>query len=178
MSHNTFLSNSDIILTAIEPDDVSFMSEVENDSSQWVHSGLSAPMSISALLDYAVSYDADPVRAKQLRLIIHRASDKDYLGIVDLFDIDCINSHAFLGIYILGRHRRKGYAKEAIILMTDYAANVLNLSSIAVKVCVANTESLHLFKSLGFKSAGSLKNWIRKGRECFDVEILQKDLLA
>ena len=57
-------------LRALEPSDADFMYEVENDAQAWRYSDTIAPLSRKILRDYALTYDADPFTAGQLRLII------------------------------------------------------------------------------------------------------------
>ncbi len=82
-----FLENEIIKLRPVEPEDAETMWIVESDSEQWMQNGMSAPLSRQNLTDYALSYDADPVRAGQLRLIIESKPEKGIIGIADLYDI-------------------------------------------------------------------------------------------
>ena len=84
--NNRILSNDVIVLRPVEPFDADYMWAVENDSLQWIQNSIVAPFSRENLIQYAYTYDADPISAKQLRLIITDLSDR-IIGIADLFEI-------------------------------------------------------------------------------------------
>lgn len=105
----TFLEDNILRLRAVEPDDADMMWEVESDSGQWIENGMSAPYSRKNLKDYAETYDADPIRAGQLRLVIERKMNggNETVGLIDLYDISSLWRTAYVGIYILEKNRRK-----------------------------------------------------------------------
>ena len=168
------LENELIKLRAVEPRDSEMMWLVESDSEQWIQNGMSAPFSRQNLLDYALSYDADPLRAGQIRLIIENKSDNSIIGIVDLFEISPIHRHAFIGIYIMPDLRRKGYALEALKLSEEYAFKLLNIHHIAAKIMADNQPSQRLFKKAGYIFRGEIPDWFLSGSEYKTLSIYSK----
>lgn len=145
-----------ITLRAVEPTDADFMYEVENDPANRLYSDTIAPISRKIIRDYALSYDADPFSARQLRLII---SAPNPVGIVDLYEIDPVHRRAFIGIYILPSCRHSGIASKAIAALEDYCRDALRLRLLAARVESSNTSSVSLFKKCGFNEAARIPAW-------------------
>ncbi|MDE6340632.1 MAG: GNAT family N-acetyltransferase, partial [Muribaculaceae bacterium] len=155
------LKNDLIRLRAVEPSDAEKMWEMECDSEQWIHNGMSAPYSLNNLRDYANNYDADPIRSGQLRLIIEKNDDHNVIGMIDLYDISPIHRTAFIGIYISKAFRREGYALLAIGLLEKYCSNLLNLFQIGAKIMDGNVPSELLFEKAGFIRQCILPKWYK-----------------
>lgn len=156
----TFLKDDAIRLRAVEPGDSFFIWEIESDSSQWVDNGLCAPYSYHNIEEYAATYEADPFRAGQLRLLVEDILSKEIMGIVDLYDISPVNRNAFIGIYVLESFRCKGVASRTIALLETYCRQLLNLHALGSKVAEDNISSHKLFVKCGFDLAGKLPEWL------------------
>lgn len=174
---DTFLEDDKIRLRAVEPDDVAIITYIERDSTQWLSNCMCAPLSAQMITDYALSYDADPFRAGQLRLMIESKDSRNVIGVIDLYDVSAQNRNAFIGIYIIPLYRKQGYAFEAISILEKYAFYLLNLRNFGAKIVYNNKESINLFKKAGFTHSGTLPNWIQMGMEKGDLLIFTKNLL-
>ena len=144
-----FLENEIIKLRPVEPEDAETMWIVESDSEQWMQNGMSAPLSRQNLTDYALSYDADPVRAGQLRLIIESRT-------------------------IFPHVRRSGLALASLDLLERYAFNLLNIRHLVAKVMEDNAASSNLFEKAGYVYRGELPEWYQTGNEFRSLKILSK----
>ena len=80
---------------------------------------------------------------------------------------------AGIGILIHETFRRRGFASEALDLLTDYAFNTLQLHQVYCNISPDNDESLNLFKSKGFKMVGIKKEWNRIRNEWHDECLFQ-----
>lgn len=147
-------------LRALEPSDADFMYEVENDAQAWRYSDTIAPLSRRILRDYALTYDADPFTAGQLRLIITEKETSRPVGIIDLYEVSQRHQRAFIGIYILNDERGKGYGDETLQLIEDYAHNTLHLHQLGSKVEEGHTKAEKLFRKRGFELKGLLDDWL------------------
>ena len=147
-------------LRALEPSDSDFMYDVENDAEAWRYSDTVAPLSRRLLREYALTYDADPFTAGQLRLIITEEGDNRPVGIADLYTISQRHQRAFVGIYICKDFRGKGYAGETLDLLEDYAHNSLHLHQLGVKLEDGHKASQKIFESRGYKLKGKLDEWL------------------
>lgn len=155
-----FLSSERIRLRAVEPEDAEAMTLAENDNLNIAFNGYCAPYSSRQLLEYALSYDADPLSAGELRLMIEEKATGRALGIADLTEISRRDTHAFTGIYVFPDFRGQGYALEALGLLADFADAVLRISLLGAKIAEDNTASISLYEKAGYERKGTLEKWI------------------
>lgn len=153
------MSKLPINLRAVEPVDVNFLFNLENDIRNWKVSNTLMPFSRYALEQYTLSVDADPFVQKQLRLVIELPELNESIGCIDLFEIDPVNRRAGIGIIILEAHQQKGYAAEAIQQIIDYAKNILNFHQLYCNISSTNDASIALFEKFGFIKCGIKKDW-------------------
>lgn len=154
------LKGDNVYLRALEPEDVQFLYELENDTANWEISGTITPYSKHVLQLYLDNAYRDIFDVKQLRLCICDLNDK-VLGLIDLFDFDPKNKRAGLGIVIKNLDdRNQGIGNESINLLINYAFTTLNLHQVFANVAEDNGASIYLFEKLGFKKVGLKKDWI------------------
>lgn len=169
------LTGPKVRLRALELSDIDLLYEWENDCSIWMLSNTTAPVSRFVLEQYLLNAHQDIYTTKQLRLMIEAQTGRKYIpvGLIDLFDFDPNHLRAGIGVLIVEKFRRRGFAAEALGLLVDYCFEVLNLHQIFCHVNVSNTASLRLFKSKGFQNSGRLKQWHRGENSWSDVFVLQ-----
>lgn len=161
-------------LRALEPDDLDFLYQLENNTGIWEISGTTAPYSKHLLQLYLDNSHKDIYEAKQLRLCICDSSDKA-VGLIDLFDFDPRNHRAGIGIVILEeKNRNKGIGLEALQLLENYAFNGLHLRQLYANVLSDNEPSVHLFKKLGYIMVGEKKDWVLQNNEYKGEILFQK----
>lgn len=165
------LKGKEISLRALEPEDLDFLYNIENDETFWEISQTNAPFSKYQLKLYIENAHLDIYQAKQLRLIVQENSSKNQVGIIDLFDVDAKNLKAGVGILIDYNYQQKGFAKEALSLLIDYVFNVLNLHQLYANITTDNTKSINLFEGHNFKKVGIKKDWMYTNNQ-FKDEIL------
>ncbi|HEX8270741.1 MAG TPA: GNAT family protein [Flavobacterium sp.] len=154
------LKGENIFLRALEPEDLDFIYEVENDESIWEVSSTQTPYSRFLIKQYLENANQDIFEAKQLRLAICRYEDFVAVGLIDLFDFDPKNNRAGVGILIRDSdERRKGVGTEALNLLIQYSFNHLNLHQLYANIDTANAPSLKLFTKFGFELVGTKKQW-------------------
>jgi len=154
------LKGENIYLRALEPLDLDFLYELENNTEIWEISGTVTPYSKQVLRIYLENAHRDIFDVKQLRLCICENSSK-LIGLIDLFDFDPKNRRAGLGIVVLQNDdRNKGVGSEAIELLCEYSFETLNLHQLYANVASDNEASLHLFKKMRFEQVGVKKDWI------------------
>lgn len=168
------LKNKDIVLRAVEPEDLEILYRWENSTVLWYHGNTLAPYSKLVLRQYINdSLEMDIYQSKQLRLMIDLVEEKVTIGTIDLYDIDAHNRRAGIGILIDDDYRRRGFAKQALELMSNYAFDFLYLHQIYAYIAQSNTNSISLFEKAGYQSVGILKDWLQRGAEFEDVYLSQ-----
>ncbi|WP_430966211.1 GNAT family N-acetyltransferase [Spongiimicrobium sp. 2-473A-2-J] len=169
------LKGEHIYLRALEPEDLEFLYELENNPAIWEISGTTTPYSKHVLKLYLENAHRDIYEVKQLRLCICNKAQK-VIGLIDLFDFDPKNLRAGLGIVILEEgDRNQGSGTEAINLLCNYAFVQLNLRQIYANVMEDNTTSIRVFQKLGFAPVGTKKDWIYSD-STFKNEILMQKI--
>jgi len=73
--------------------------------------------------------------------------------------------------------RMKGFASEAIELITDFALNEVGIYQLYANVAESNLASVGLFTKLGFEITGTKKNWLRNSTGWENEYLFQKILI-
>ena len=101
-------------------------------------------------------------------------SEKTTIGTIDLYDFDPYNKRAGVGILIAEKkNRQKGYASEALNLLTNYAFDFLHMKQLFCEIDESNLESFKLFKNKRFSVSGKKKMWKYINGKWCDVLFLQ-----
>lgn len=170
----------EIVLRKLEPDDLPLLYQWENDADTWLDGDTHNPLSQADLREYIMRTTGDVFLDGQLRLMIcpdvpdanSRAQSVEPIGCVDLYDVDIRNRKAAVAIYISPDYRGKGIAREALIKLKEYVANVLCFRLLYAFVRESNHASESLFCSAGFKRVATLPHWVNEG----NIFVLQTEL--
>lgn len=149
-----------INLRPLEPEDLQFLYDSENDEINWKVSGTQVPYSKFILKNYIENSHQDIYEAKQLRLVIEDKQTKETVGMIDLFDFEPLHKRAGIGILVLKQFQNKGFASEAIQLLISYAFYTLNLHQLFANITTDNKNSIRLFEKFNFHLIGIKKDWI------------------
>lgn len=169
------LANEAIKLRSVEPADVDFLFDLENDPKLWHVSQTYAPYSRYDIEQYVFSVDKqDVASAKQIRFVIEYLAENKAVGTIDLFDLDLINRRGGVGIVLAESYRGKGLAGMTLDLLVDYAFNHLNLHQLYCNVEEGNSKSMELFQKQGFVVVGLKRDWNAKGGSWIDEYLLQR----
>ena len=144
-------------LRKIEPTDLPFLYQWENDATMWADSDTHNPLSRHDLRQYIESSTGDIYRDGQLRLIIE--DDAAILGCIDLFDFDARNRKAAIGMYIAPHARGKGIGKESVRLLHNYAFGFLQLRMLYAIIARGNTACSRIYEQLDYTPSSVLRAW-------------------
>ncbi|MGN1248117.1 MAG: GNAT family N-acetyltransferase [Paludibacteraceae bacterium] len=144
-------------LRKLEPTDLPFLYQWENDARAWSDSDTHNPLSQHDLREYIESSSGDIYRDGQLRLMIE--DDGETLGCIDLFDFDARNRKAAIGMYIAESARGKGVGKRAVQLVEDYAFQHLHLRLLYAIIATDNAPCTAVYRSLNYINVALLPNW-------------------
>ncbi len=164
----------DIMLRAIEPEDLELLYEWENNGDYWTISNTITPFSKYTLKRYIKNSHKSIYETGQLRLMIVHAEDRVTIGAIDIFDFDPFHSRAGLGILIAREdYRRKGLASMALRCLVDYCFETLQLHQLYCNILGNNCESMDLFKKAGFSESCVKKDWIKTASGYLDEHFFQ-----
>jgi diamine N-acetyltransferase len=168
------LQGNTIFLRALEPEDLAFIYHIENDETIWEVSNTQTTYSKFLITQYLENAHQDIYEAKQLRLAICKNESLEAIGLIDLFDFDPKNKRAGVGIIIQNEvDRNKGFGKEALGLMINYAFHQLQLHQLYANIGTENLPSLSLFTTFGFEKIGVKKDWNFTNNSFHDEILLQ-----
>lgn len=166
------LSNKNIILRPLEPEDLEFLYTCENNTDIWHVSNTLTPFSKFILRQYIENSHHDIYTNKQLRLIISTQNEHKSVGAIDLFDFDPYHLRAGVGILINSPvNREKGYAFEALETLKSYCFSHLKLKQLYCNIGETNTKSIKLFEKAGFEKCGIKKQWLRNNNG-YEAELM------
>ena len=166
-----FLEGKKCYLRALEPSDIDFLYNLENDETLWEISQTQKPFSRTILQEYLQNTTQSIYQAQQLRLAI--VNQLQLVGCADLYEFDPKNKRAGIGIVLLPEYRKKGLATEALVLLTQYAFHYLDLHQLFAEIPQDNLPSICLFEKIGFSCTGIKKDWIYWNGKYKDVGIYQ-----
>lgn len=107
---------------------------------------------------------------KTIKWIIRSKDSREPLGFTGLYNIDFVNRSAESAIVIGDKQfRGKGFAKETIVLVSNFSFDYLNLKIIYAWIISSNEPSLKLYKSLGFEEQGILRKRILRNANWLDL---------
>lgn len=155
------LKGNNLFLRALEPEDLDFLYNLENDESLWEVSTTTSPYSRYILKEYLENSHRDIYEVKQLRLVICKNENEAPVGFIDLFDFEPKHKRVGVGIVIFSEEeKRKGFATEALRLVCKYAFKNLNVHQLFASITEGNHGSIKLFENLGFERSGIKKDWV------------------
>ena len=137
------------------PSDAGLLYKWENDKTNWQVSGTKKTFTKKEIKDF-ISNQKDIYLDKQLRLMIElspllKGVQGDVIGCIDLFNFNERNLTAGIGILIDKKHRKKGYASDALSLLIVYSFEILNLRKLICNISADNKASMKLFQKHNFK---------------------------
>ena len=161
-------------LRKIEPSDLPFLYQWENDAAVWADGANHNPLSQQDLRDYIASTTGDIYKDGQLRLVIQSLSEADFeqsglsslspqdgltIGCIDLFDFDPRNRRAALGMYIAPEYRGNGVGREALKQLESYAFDFLHLRCLYAVIATNNQACSALYEHACYKPSSVLPAW-------------------
>ncbi|GGH00370.1 acetyltransferase [Polaribacter pacificus] len=167
----TKLDGHTVSLRALEPEDLEFLFEAENNTSFWKMSDTQTPFSKYVLKQYLENAHLDIYQAKQFRFIIEEKLNQKAVGMIDLFDFNPQHQRVGVGILIHQLYQNNGFASEALALLIEYCFEILLIHQLYANISVDNHKSIALFKKHAFQEVGIKKEWI-KSPDGFKDEIL------
>lgn len=105
--------------------------------------------------------------------IIADKNSSEYIGQIDLHELDWKNRNALMGI-VIGRKNllNKGYGSEAIMLLQDFVFHTLNLHRLELEVIAYNERAYRCYLRCGFKEEGRLRERIYRAGKYWDIIVM------
>ncbi|EMX4398933.1 spermidine N1-acetyltransferase [Listeria innocua] len=143
--------SGDLKLRPLEREDLKFVHRLNNDAkimSYWFEEPYEAFVELQEL------YDKHIHDQSERRFILEL--DGQWVGLVELMEIDYIHRRAEFQIIIDPKFQGHGYAVSATKLAMKYAFHVLNLHKLYLVVDKVNEKAIHVYEKVGFIREGEL----------------------
>ncbi|MDD4971086.1 MAG: GNAT family N-acetyltransferase [Paludibacter sp.] len=168
------LENENILLRAVEPEDLDRLYAWENNTQLWDVGNTRNPYSKYVLKQYIVDSDKDIYESKQLRLMMVSAKTGETVGTVDLFDFDIHNSRIALGLFVDAAYQGNGYARESLHLIEEYVFTYLKINQLYCHISENNIASMRMFEQEKYEKTGLLKDWIKTANGFENIVVFQQ----
>lgn len=140
--------------------DVPVIYDWENRQEYWEVSNTQRPFTMKEIEDFVMS-NQHLNNSDQMRFIICLNDSDEAIGCIDFFDYDPNHKRAGVGVLIGdSMHREKGYAKEALSCLVDYAKKH-DMHQLYCNILEDNKASIRLFLGFGFQLIGVKKDWLK-----------------
>ncbi len=180
MPHYRKLSGEKCYLSPLQPADAGAFTAWMNDLQVTLPLGDEAysPLSLEKM-EFEVT---ESIRRQDHIFSIIEAETDRLIGRCLLFSIDTVNRSAKVGI-VIGEKEwwNQGIGSEALILLLDYAFNLLNLHSVMLGAFAFNERAIHSYQKVGFKEIGRRREARLIAGKAWDVvmmDILEDEFRA
>jgi RimJ/RimL family protein N-acetyltransferase len=153
------MAQSTIKLKAMDPKHAEIVRAWINDPRihEWMLAG-HIPVTAAEELAFYEKVEADRASGVAYHFEIHTVDDSMLIGVCGLEGVDMIDSHGEVGIFIGDLDQQgKGYGREAVVAVLRFGFETLGLHTIRIRVVMGNERALALYRSIGFKDAGVLR---------------------
>lgn len=147
-----------MLLRALEPEDLDFLYELENDMDLWACGTSTTPISRYALKQYIASCKNDIFEDGQVRFGIQNGGN--LVGLLDLTGFQPIHRRAEVGIVIHRDFQGMGLGVLALGLLKEYAQNRIGLHQLYAIVAENNDRARNLFLAAGYEQTHRLRDWL------------------
>ncbi len=167
-----------INLRALEPEDLEYLYQWENNKAIWKVSNTITPFSKYVLKKYIETSHLDIYETRQLRLMIDLfepdSTKVKTIGAIDIFDFEPFHLRAGVGVLIgETEDRGKGYAGMALQALINYCFKTMQLNQLYCNISTDNISSIKLFKKYGFVEIGIKKKWNKTANGYVDEMMMQ-----
>ncbi len=160
-------------LRAFEQEDLDLNHAYANDSETMLRMYKGMPFPSSLADDQQWLNGQSSYTRGEYQFAIESLTD-GFVGRCGITHMDWKNRCAELAMMIGAPHRRKGYGREALNLLSEFCFMQLNCHRLKVSVLDFNHAAIACYESCGFQAEGRLREEVyRNGRYC-DVIILGK----
>jgi RimJ/RimL family protein N-acetyltransferase len=167
-SNKNFWQGESVRLRTVEPEDAeAFFNWNLNSETARLLDYVWPPSSIAATREWTQRTATEEIKDDRLHLVI-----EDHQGIA----VGMISTHATnrrigsfaYGISVDEKHRGRGYASQAIILLLRYFFMELAYQKVTVTVYECNPASIALHEKLGFQQEGRVRRMVYTQGQYFD----------
>lgn len=174
------LETERLILRKIVNEDARDLYENIYNNFEWYK--FCCPMTFKDLHEFALlvnAYDYFDMENGNFRWGLVEKYSGNMIGETMIYSRDIDSSQCKLGCILSYNHQKKGYAKEAMSQVINFAFNEANVHKIQSEIVSENSPSIRLAKKLGMKYEYTMLNAYQLGDKYYDQKVFcitnQKD---
>lgn len=168
--HTPFLCGKKIDLCPISDNDIEILKKGYNDPDVRDAMFMYFPLSEE---ETQTKINAMAKNENAINLMIVDKESKQSVGHIALVRPDWVSRMMTFYIVLLDKSVwGKGFGSEATQLMVDYGFNMLNLNRIQLHVNAENEPAKAVYKKVGFKHEGTLRQAMYKNNKYFDFWLM------
>lgn len=168
LSGKNVLSNSTIRIIPLQKKYLEKLRQLRNDADTAYYLTSIIPVNEVAQLDWFKSISKDPT--KLYMSILNKKNA--FVGVVRMDEWDKVNRSIRIGIDIMPKMRKKGIATTAYSLLLSYLFKSLSVHRIWLLVVSYNNAALRLYKKIGFKEEGRMRDAIYRDNKFNDYILM------
>lgn len=150
--NNSFLTGEHVYLRTVEKEDLGYIKRWYNDFELRKLTAIDIPSTEKYMEQF---YEKVQDTSDRIWFMVVEKESNNVIGEVGLLRMYPTWRTTDLTIIIGEKaYREKGYGKEAIILLMDYAFGFLNFHRISIGVVGFNDAALRFYEKIGFKQEG------------------------
>ena len=154
------LTGEKVTLRSVEREDLETLWRFWNDLDVELAGGGDPPLPIS-LERMRARFEREARETDRDKADFVIEADGACIGQCGLFNIDTAARHCELGITIgVKEYWGRGYGREAVRLLLDYAFRVRNLRRVWLEVHAANERAIRAYKACGFIEEGRMREHV------------------
>lgn len=174
MKAPVFSSGKRAVLRVPADEDAAFFARLRNDVPlQMQLMALPRPNSLRRVREWLAHANQDE---RRVLLVIASRRGGRALGYTQLAQIEPLHRTAELGICLAREAQGRGLGAEAMGLLEAYAAGVLGLRKLTLRVLGGNTAAVRLYRRLGYREVGTLREQFWQAGKFCDVVLMEKFL--
>ncbi len=161
------MKTSRVLLRSPREDDEQEFTALVQNSRRFFAGWVAPPRTAVAFAAYLRHNTSNTFEA----LLLIRREDQAILGAISLSEIvRGVFQNAYLGYWIGAPFAQQGYMREGLALALDHAFRSLRLHRLEANIQPANTASIQLVESLGFRREGFSPRYLKIGGRWRDHE--------
>ncbi|MBD3407112.1 MAG: GNAT family N-acetyltransferase [Candidatus Lokiarchaeota archaeon] len=148
-----------VSLRRLEPSDADIFFEYWNDYQLRKNFPNPFPRTLEDIQDFITSRNKSFAGRWVFTFGIEDTTNGALVGFIDLSNINWISRTAMIdNIVIFDKEKRgKGYGKEAMLLLLNFAFNIIGLHNVCLYVYRFNQHAIEFYKNFGFQIVGNLR---------------------
>lgn len=171
----------DLSLISTEDAEKIFEMNLKSDDKNYASLAAAAPMDRESTLKLSQEENDFCFLSGTVTFGIKKKSG-EIIGTINADSIDHRNRNLMVGLSIYDKSERgKGYGREALELMVDFAFLEMNMHRVYLGCFAFNDSIVQLYEKIGFKKEGVNRNFIYRNGNYYDeivLGILRKDWFA